>query len=215
MKRRILLLAVTTACLRQTEYHCTSDAECGPQGVCEPSVMFCSFPDATCGRKFGDSAGSYANQCVAGTVGVDAAVDVPVSIDAGIDGLGCPAGYASTGGLPHMYKPMPIADNWMNQSNHCTADGANVYLAIPDDATELGALDTLAAAPLYWVGIDDMQTEGVYVTVRGKPAPYLPWKPGEPDNMMNSDCIAAISASAQLEDDKCDTHYPAICECEP
>jgi hypothetical protein len=43
----------------------------------------------------------------------------------------------------------------------------------------------------------------------------LPWAAGQPDNMMNSDCIAAISATAELQDDKCNTHYPAICECEP
>lgn len=218
MRRRWLLLALTTAaCLRQTEYHCTVDSECGPQGVCEQSVMFCSFPDATCGRKFSDSAGPYANECVGTTPGLDAGVDgPPMHSDAAMDAPNqCPPDFSSTGGLQHVYKLIAMTNDWMMQSAACTASGSGAYLAIPDDPTELAALDALAGAPLYWVGIDDLANEGTFVTVKGAPATYLPWATGQPDNAANSDCVAAISASAQIQDDKCNTHYPAICECEP
>ena len=193
---------------KQTEYHCTMDADCGSQGICEPAVMFCSFPARNVCRRFSDSAGPYANACV-GPAGLDAGVDGPHA-DASVDAppAGCPSGYNPVTGLTHVYKVIPAsAGNWMTQRTSCAITSSSAYLAIPDDLTELQALDTLSAAR-YWVGIDDMAVEGTYVTAKGAAATFLPWATGQPDNAMNSDCIAAVSATAQLEDDKCNTTHP-------
>jgi hypothetical protein len=212
-----LIALACAGCLRTTAFHCESNGQCGAGGTCEP-VGFCSFVDPECGRRFADSAGPYANQCV-GMQGGDAGVDGPTSPDAPI--TGCPAGYNPLPGMPtgHRYRKVGTPQTWVAQSAACTLTAASAYLAIPDDAAELAALEALAGDTPFWVGIHDMTTNGTFVTVRGTPATFLPWAGGEPDNNASpaEDCVAAVSAT-QIADDRCDTgstRYIGICECEP
>ena len=226
-----LVLVASTGCLKPAAFQCARDSDCtrgGEQGACE-EVGRCSFADTTCtsGWRFGDLSGAYANQCV-GDEGVDGGVhDAAVDGRAGTDApmtdapmtdapAGCPAGYAALPGVTstHRYRLLTAAAGWTNQRATCGGEPANAYLAIPDDATELQALVTLAAANL-WVGISDADDEGMYVTVHDAPAPFLPWSVGEPDNGGNQDCVGALAASAQLETTMCGSQAIAICECEP
>lgn len=209
-----LLALICAGCLRTTQFQCSANLECGNGGTCE-SVGFCSFPDPECGRRFADSAGPFANQCV-GTPGIDAGVDGP-----GIDAppiTGCPNGYNPLPGAPdgHRYLRLGAIATWVNQRAACTLTTTSAYLAVPDDAAELQELATIAAATPFWVGIYDMANNGTYVTVRGAPATFLPWASGEPDSGPE-DCVAGASAT-QLMDDRCDNgnaRYVAVCECEP
>jgi hypothetical protein len=208
-----LSLAVP-GCLKDMSFLCTSADQCtrgGAQGRCE-SNGYCSFPDGSCtsGERFGDYAGSHANQCVGG--GGDGGI-----VDAHPDGHGggCPGGYAALPGVPgHQYKKLLTAAAWMSHQVACEAEGMNIYLAIPDDMTELSALATLAGQDV-WVGIDDIAVEGTFVTVRNTPPPFLPWAPGEPSNAGNRDCVALLAASVQLVVLQCSQSRIAICECEP
>lgn len=219
----IVLVASSAACLRKTEYHCSGNDQCTGQagGTCEGST-YCSFTDATCdsGRRYGEFAGELANQCVG---------DQNPLIDSGIDGRmidapqqsGCKAGYvAITGGGTHLYKAIGTAATWTTQRDACAADGTNVYLAIPNDVGELGGITTASGAALTWVGIDDITTEGAYVTVRGPAATYLPWDTGnnEPDNggpAGGQDCVSALMTSPLIQTDACGASAQAVCECEP
>jgi len=212
----IAIVATGPACLRQTEFHCTSSSECNA-GRCEPQG-FCRFADPTCnGYRFGDSAGAYANQCVnaiGGDAGVDGRVDAPV-IDAF---AGCPAQFNQLpGGSAHRYLVIGAGDNWITQRDACGAMSSSAYLTIPDDATELQALSLLSGASGFWVGVDDLTTESMFVTVHGTPAQYLPWAAGQPDNSGpgEEDCVETISASSLFDDKKCNIKLPAICECDP
>src|SRR6266542_2870124 len=70
-------LATTGGCLRSTQFHCDTNAQCvhdGVQGRCE-SIGFCSFPDSTCasGQRFGELVGAQSNQCVGATT-IDASL---------------------------------------------------------------------------------------------------------------------------------------------
>lgn len=217
--RAVLVTAmIASGCIKAAAFECTSDLQCiraGAQGTCE-SVGFCSFPDATCanGRRFGEVSGKYTQQCV-GDVGEGA----DASIDSGIvipDGLGCPVGYATLAGVPNRaYRRLGTLSSWQDQVTACQADGANVYLAVPDDATELQAILTLASTDV-WVGIDDVATENSFVTVRGGAATFLPWAAAQPDDSGGgSDCVLALSASATYDDKRCITGEVAVCECEP
>jgi hypothetical protein len=217
--RTILLLALLGAsgCLPHSDYRCTTNAECGSTGTCEP-VGFCSFPDTSCsgGSRFGTGAGSYENECVGAAV-TDGGVDAPpVTIDAP-PSVGCPSGYLPlTGAGAHEYKLITGIDDWATQMGACAATSASAYLVIPDDDAEILALSGLAGATQYWVGISD-PTEGMYVTVKGVAASYLPWTAGAPDNSGpgEEDCVGALSATSKLDDLKCSTKLRAICECEP
>jgi len=214
----ILVTAISAGCLRQTEFRCDTNAECGAAGRCE-AEGFCSFFDGACSgtqQRFGESAGTFANQCVGGGgSGDDGGVDSPGTNDDGP--AGCPSGYDPLAGAPgHLYKRVIVGDNWSGQHNSCVATApGRAYLAIPDDAAELQALFTLAGVATSWVGINDLQTENTFVNVKGVPQIFLPWASGEPDDTQGGqDCVAAVSAT-QIVTEKCNTVFAAICECEP
>jgi len=218
MRATLVTAMLASGCIRAAAFECTSDPQCtraGVQGTCE-AVGFCSFPDATCasGHRFGDVSGKYTQQCV-GDVGngSDASIDSGVPIP---DGIGCPVGYATLTGVPnHVYRRIGTADSWQNQVTACQADGANVYLAVPDDATELQAILALASTDA-WIGVDDLATENSFVTVLGGAATFLPWAALQPDNSGGgSNCVMALSASATYDDKRCSTVAIAVCECEP
>src|SRR2546423_774130 len=87
MRASWLVVLASAGCLRQTEFHCQTSAQCGPNGTCIPPVGFCAFPDTSCGERFGPQAGAYANACVGAGPGIDA----PPKLDAPAhDGLIAP-----------------------------------------------------------------------------------------------------------------------------
>lgn len=224
MKLAWLLAVVATGCLRPTEYQCSGDTACGASGVCE-TTGYCSFPDGDCatGRRYNGAAGTYAGRCVDGSTTAEDAdvVDSPPSdaTNPDVPPGACPAGYVTlAGGQPgHLYRVITTADDWAAQHAGCRLTTASAYLAIPDDATELQAMDTaIGASAVYWVGISDIDTEMEWRTVLDAVQTYLPWLAPAPDDQNpGEDCVAAIAATHQLNDDRCNVNRPAICECAP
>jgi hypothetical protein len=223
----MFLVATASGCLRKTEYRCSGDTSCGVSGVCEASG-FCSFPDGDCtsGRSYAPSAGSLAGACTDGmqqpvdadTTTLDTSPDIDGSMtDA--PAAGCPSGYVTlTGGQAgHLYKVIASIQDWGTQQTGCALTTTKAYLAVPDDLTELQAMDTaIGAGATYWVGISDSQTEGTWRTVLDTIQTFLPWLAPAPDDQNpGEDCVEAIAASHQFNDDRCNTKLPAICECAP
>jgi len=206
-----MLAAATAGCLRHAEFRCERDAECGAGGACEP-VGYCSVPDPACGtgRSFSDSAGpDLSSTCVPADEPGPGSGPGPAA-DAGIDGAVCPD-FAPIGGSAHLYKALTDV-SWDEAVAQCRASGP-AYLAVPDDATELANLATLVAAPL-WVGIDDKQQRGSFITQKGAPATFLPWAEDQPDqDPPAKDCVEAVS-STQIATERCGTKRTAVCECE-
>ncbi len=212
------VLLPTLGCLRNTSFKCDTSDQCGTDGVCE-AQHYCSFPDPQCGRRFGPQAGDLAGQCVTGGTGTDAGVDSPILPgDGSSDGGGpmCPSDYMQLAGAPtnRRYKLIANATDWVSQRAAC--NGTHTFLAAPDSATELAALDKLAGITVlaYWIGVDDLAAAGTWVTVNNTPQTYLPWAPTFPTGNPNDQCVDVITANAQFENTKCTTPLPAICECE-
>jgi len=106
--------------------------------------------------------------------------------------------------------------NWATQLAACSALSARAYLAVPNDATELMGIATVAAAAIFWVGIDDRVTEGQYVQASGGLATFLPWATGQPDGGTQENCVGATSTT--ISDELCSgatSSRPAVCECAP
>lgn len=207
---------LTAGCLRSTAFRCTDNSDCGAGGVCE-RVGFCSVPNANCpgsGRSYGDSAGQgLSNTCVPPGPGVDAGIDA--SVDASIDVMPtrCPSGYAAVASSPHLYKALSDV-TWDEAATMCKQTSQAAYLAIPDDATELANLATVASPP-FGIGIDDKANQGEWMTQKSVLATFLPWAPGQPPSMgPQNECVDAISAT-QIATEKCGNRHAAVCECEP
>jgi hypothetical protein len=64
MVRLALLVALVAGCLPKT-YHCSTSADCGASGMCEPTG-YCGYADPSCasGLRYGDLSSSYTGQCV-------------------------------------------------------------------------------------------------------------------------------------------------------
>jgi len=209
--------AASAGCLRSTQFACTQDTECGATGRCETAVGYCSVPNAACAdtqRSYGDSAGAgLANRCVpGGAPGLDAGMDGPVPIDAPV--TGCPSPYAAVAGSAHRYKVLTNI-SWDTAKTECDRTSTAAYVAVPDDATELTNLATVANALPFWIGVDDKMTTGAFVTQKNLPATFLPWATGEPDQSNPpQECVNAVSAT-EIATEKCGTSHTAVCECEP
>lgn len=150
----------------------------------------------------------------------DALADVPADALPDAPITGCPADYAplSGGSAGHRYRLLGTRATWALQSAACNQTSTSAYLAIPDNASELAALDSLVH-DLFWVGINDMATEGMYVTIFGASATVLPWGQGEPDGTVypEEDCVAAVGPTRIVDLPCNDGPYSAwaVCECEP
>jgi hypothetical protein len=159
-----------------------------------------------------------------GRIGFDEAKDAPAVEDArhadaapgdtGGSGDAAPgacrtnADYGPAGGSAHAYKVVANGDaSWEMARVSCEADGA--YLAILDDAAEAGLLPGNG-----WIGATDAAMEGVWLTVRGAPAPFLPWKAGEPNGGTTENCARFDSGLRQLESRRCTDLRDWTCECD-
>lgn len=217
----ILTALLATSCLRDTSFTCSRDADCGAGGTCEPGVNYCSVVDHTCpsGSRFVSSAGSYAGTCVRDDGATDAGrTDAPATDAASDAPTGCPANYQTIAGGQgtHRYRVINTTDTWQTQRGVCATSSSSAYLAIPDDPAELAAIATLSASSSVWVGISDTATENTFLTVKGAAATFLPWDNGQPDDQgPGEDCVIIRSSSSKLRDERCNTDYRAVCECEP
>jgi hypothetical protein len=227
MRALLLLFVLANAgCLRKTDFQCADDGACGTSGRCE-TTGFCSFSDTECtsGRRYDQSAGTLAGQCTGGgTTDDGGTIDTPpVDKDAmmmpdGPPPTGCPSGYVTiTGGQAnHLYKLVTLPDDWTKQQAGCRLTSTSANLAVPDDLTELTAIDTLAGTANYWVGITDAVTEGTWLNVLGAAQTFLPWQPPAPDNNaggQGEDCVESLPTVHMFNDRRCMENLPAVCEC--
>jgi len=218
----IVLLLPVAGCLRNTSYTCTSTSQCGTDGQCDTvgGVGYCSFPDATCGRRFGPQAGTYANQCVGGII-VDAGIDTSGCgnrCDAPTDSIPttCPSDFTSPSGAPagHSYKRIATVADWPTQKAACAALSTRVVLGFPSSPAELTAMSTLAAGADYWVGIDDLPPATTWVNTRGMNQTFTPWDQGQPNNSPMDNCVEVLTGNATIDNIRCTMTLAAICECE-
>jgi|GEM_PF-3343065 len=77
----ILVFGSLTGCVSDPGFRCSTTAQCGANGLCEPNG-YCSFPDSLCGngRRFGAHDGTYSGYCSDIDFGT---VDASVPLDCG------------------------------------------------------------------------------------------------------------------------------------
>ena len=68
--------------------------------------------------------------------------------------------------------------------SQCKSDGS--FLAIPRSEAENDFIASLIPNEYIWIGINDIEQEGRYVTVDGSAISYTNWHNGQPDNYIHS-----------------------------
>jgi len=149
---------------------------------------------------------------------VDAATpDAPTIADAAPppapDARVCPSNFTVLPATGHAYRERHGHQSWFQAEDTCESTGPGIHLAVIDDATELAAVESFIDVQPIWVGVNDVDIEGHFVTVTGGPATFLPWAPGEPNNNQGAEDCVEILGNA-FNDDACDTALPFLCECE-
>jgi hypothetical protein len=112
--------------------------------------------------------------------------------------------YATRSGLTSRYREGTTLVTWDMAQEECVAEGAHLW--IPNSALEAMTLTG------DWVGITDVGTEGMWKTVSGVSASYLPWEPGQPDGGTAENCVR--NADIVFEDRACTDLRDYVCECD-
>jgi len=64
----------------------------------------------------------------------------------------------------------------------------------------------------WWIGLNDLETEGTFKWVSGEPITYTRWATGEPNNLNNEDC-AQLYPDGTWNDKACSSPwYRYLCE---
>ncbi|XP_037708400.1 accessory gland protein Acp29AB-like [Drosophila subpulchrella] len=119
-------------------------------------------------------------------------------------------------GTRYFYIETEVMQNWYTAIETCREMGG--LLASIKDYSELEELDNNLIKPEhYWLGINDLNTEGEYVSeATGKNATYLPWRSGQPDNYnKNEDCVHISSLEdlrKSMNDLPCSEKHYFICQ---
>lgn len=99
--------------------------------------------------------------------------------------LGCVEGWYSSSNRCIQQSTSGV-NSWHTAKQACIDVGAE--LAVPRDAEDNNFFISLNGGT-FWLGVNDLTTEGVYVSSTEEPLTYTAWKSGEPNNYGgNEDC---------------------------
>ena len=94
--------------------------------------------------------------------------------------------YAENSWGKSFYKIYP-AMSYAAADSQCKSDGS--FLAIPRSEAENDFIASLIPNEHIWIGINDIEQEGRYVTVDGSTISYTNWHIGQPDNSHDEDGV--------------------------
>ena len=77
----------------------------------------------------------------------------------------------------------------------------------------MSATTILPSATYFWIGVNDLETEGEFQYATGGNLVYSNWKIGQPDNDYDKqDCVLIYTGETNWIDHFCSYQYPSICE---
>ena len=80
--------------------------------------------------------------------------------------------------------------NYLDAKAQCESDGA--YLATPRSDDQNAFLSSLIPNENIWIGLNDIDEEGTFVSVDDKEVSYTKWLYGEPNDSGNEDGVEII-----------------------
>ncbi|XP_017000441.2 C-type lectin domain family 4 member M-like [Drosophila takahashii] len=112
-------------------------------------------------------------------------------------------------GSRYFYIEQNLKQNWSTAAASCRQMGG--YLAAFRDEQEWSAVTLKLRNDWYWIGINDIDNEDEFVSVAsGRPAPFFLWNSGEPDHLLNQDCVGI--KNTEMYDSPCRDEELFICQ---
>ncbi|MEW5847724.1 MAG: Ig-like domain-containing protein [Myxococcota bacterium] len=113
------------------------------------------------------------------------------------------------------YARVDTAANWNDAESGCTFRGG--HLTVPTLAAENDLVQSLAGGARAWIGLNDVATEGTWVSTTGEAVTFTDWYPGQPDNFGGAEhcaeiLLTAFDPQARWSDRPCSETIAYICE---
>ncbi|XP_062617681.1 perlucin-like [Saccostrea cucullata] len=130
----------------------------------------------------------------------------------------CPRGWIHRGTSCYLFVNDAVdAEDWMVAMSFCSSLHAKlveIETVTEDEFLRLHLLDNKLTGS-YWIGLSDIQAEGVWVWTSSQNTPtYTNWPPGQPDNNAGEEDCAHLYAAFgfQWNDYPCNKANNFICE---
>jgi hypothetical protein len=107
------------------------------------------------------------------------------------------------------YKYSSSSVTWDNARQKCELE--NAALVTIDNSYENDFVSKLSSST-FWIGLNDISQEGVFVWESGFTTAYLNWNTQEPNNLHNEDCVHKIASSTLWNDLSCTRRLGYVCE---
>ncbi|MBK7945253.1 MAG: HYR domain-containing protein [Flavobacteriales bacterium] len=131
---------------------------------------------------------------------------------------GTPAGYSALGtyqGRTYYYRN--TTSNWLTANNAAIAAGG--HLAVIRDAAMNSWLRSAVDAAggtnqSFWIGLNDVTTDGTWRWTNSASVGYLNWDAGEPNNLGGNEDYALVKGNGMWNDEKTSTSLRSVVEVE-
>lgn len=153
---------------------------------------------------------SAGNDDAVGDGGADSAGDASSDAPGQLPACMTSPAYTSGPAAGHRYRKTEGRDR-DSAVDACTADGA--HLAVVESAEEDTFVRSIGGNATFWIGLDDLTTEGTFRWVNAAAVAYRRFSLGEPNDNGPEDCVM-VNADGSWNDTDCGETRPAVCECE-
>jgi hypothetical protein len=111
------------------------------------------------------------------------------------------------------YSFCRLGYSWTNARNYCLARGGDlVGISDVNENNFVGSVAAASASGSWWIGLNDVATEGNFVWSNGTPKTFTKWNGGEPNNSSNEDCAEILTGSYAWNDLNCGAGRYFVCE---
>jgi V8-like Glu-specific endopeptidase len=107
------------------------------------------------------------------------------------------------------YKFVASAVTWDDARQRCDLESAT--LVTIDNSYENDFVSELSSTA-FWIGLNDISQEGVFVWISGSTSAYRNWNIGEPNDLGGEDCAHIIASSTLWNDRTCTHNTEYVCE---
>ncbi len=111
-----------------------------------------------------------------------------------------------------LYRVCRQAETWHRARASCRSFGLDLF--VPESLAENDWVSQRAQElqpGSFWIGMNDLDQEGTFLTVDGQPIAYFGWSDGEPNDANGEDCVEQYDFG-RWNDRPCDDELPYVCE---